>query len=103
MEAETSNSASLRNLILSNLCCNSKVGSLLKITQGSRGTTDAVTLVSGAAYSSQTKAADLIQTAGTMKNIVIAHGVAAFSASVPVTTSGTITGLEIPSYMCKLK
>ena len=99
VELETSNTGSIRNVIVSNACCNSIVGALLKATQGSSGTTDAITLASGAAYSSQTKAADLTQTAGTMSHIVIAHGVAAFAATTPVATSGTITSLEIPSYM----
>lgn len=99
VEASTSGSADLLGLSMNNLCANSLAAALLKMTQASSGSTVAVTLGSGSAFSSATNAANLTRTAGTMTRIVIAHGVAAWSATPPVVTSGTITNLEIASYM----
>ena len=99
VEAETSGTADLLGLSMNNICSNSLASALLKMTQASSGSTIAVTLASGTAYSSATNAANLTRTAGTMSRIVIAHGVAAWSATPPVVTSGTITNLEIASYM----
>lgn len=97
--ATTSGSADLLGLSMTNLCANSLAAALLKMTQSSSGSTVAVSLGSGTAYSSATNAANLTRTAGTMSRIVIAHGVAAWSATPPVVTSGVITNLEIASYM----
>ena len=97
--ASTSGSADLQGLSMTNLCANALAAALLKMTQASTGSTLAVSLGSGTAYSSATNAANLTRTAGTMSRIVIAHGVAAWSATPPVVTSGTITNLEIASYM----
>lgn len=97
--ASTSGSADLQGLSMTNLCANALAAALLKMTQASTGSTLAVSLGSGAAYSSATNAANLTRTAGTMSRIVIAHGVAAWSATPPVVTSGTISNLEIASYM----
>jgi hypothetical protein len=99
VEVETSGSADLLGLSMTNICANSEASALLKMTQASTGSTIAVTLGSGTAYSSATNAANLTRTAGIMSRIVIAHGVAAWSATPPVVTSGTITNLEIASYM----
>ena len=99
VEAETSGTADLLGLSMNNICSNALASALLKMTQASSGSTIAVTLASGTAYSSATNAANLTRTAGTMSRIVIAHGVAAWSATPPVVTSGTITNLEIASYM----
>jgi hypothetical protein len=99
IEVETSGTASVQGLSMNNICSNSLASALLKMTQGSSGSTLAVTLASGTAFSSNTQAANLTQTAGTMSKIVIAHGVAAFSATPPVSSTGTITDLEIASYM----
>lgn len=99
IEASTSGSADLLGLSMNNICSNALASALLKMTQASSGSTVAVTLGSGTAYSSATNAANLTRTAGTMTRIVIAHGVAAWSATPPVVTSGTITNLEIASYM----
>lgn len=99
IEAETSGSADLLGLSMNNICSNSLAAALLKMTQSSSGSTLAITLASGTAYSPSTQAANLTQTSGTMSKIVIAHGVAAFSATPPVSSTGTITDLEIASYM----
>lgn len=99
IDASTSGSADLLGLSMNNICSNGLAAALLKMTQASSGSTIAVTLGSGTAYSSSTRAANLTRTAGTMSRIVIAHGVAAWSATPPVLTSGTITNLEIASYM----
>jgi hypothetical protein len=99
VEVVTSGTANVQGLSMNNICSNGLASALLKMTQGSSGSTLAVTLASGTAFSSNTQAANLTQTAGTMSKIVIAHGVAAFSATPPVSSTGTITDLEIASYM----
>jgi hypothetical protein len=95
----TSGTASVQNVLASNVLSNSISASLLRISQGSSGLTDTIVLSSGAAYTSSTKAADLTRTAGTLSNIIIGGAVNAVKSATPITKSGSMSNIIVPAFM----
>jgi hypothetical protein len=99
VEAQTSGSAVISGLSMSNISSNSVGAALFKITQGSTGITQAITLASGSAQSPNTKAAELIRTAGTLTGVVIGQAVAASLAPQPVVTTGIMSKITVPDHL----
>lgn len=97
IDISSSGTANVQGIAISNVSSNSIAASLLRVTQGSSGITQSISLASGTATSSQTKAAELIRTDGTLTRVVIGQAVQASQAPVPVVTTGTMTEIVIPN------
>jgi len=97
IDISSSGATNVQGIAISNVSSNSLAASLLKITQGSSGTTQSISFASGTATSSTTKAAELVRTNGTLTRVAIGQAVQATQATVPVTTTGTMTEIVVPS------
>ena len=97
IDISSSGATDVQGIAISNVSSNSIAASLLRITQGSSGITQSISFASGTATSSSTKAVDLIRTSGTLTRVAIGQAVQASQASVPVTTTGTMTEIVVPS------
>ena len=95
----SSGTASVQNVLASNVLANSISAALLRINQGSSGQTSTIVLASGAAYTSSTKAADLTRTAGTLSGVIIGGAVNAILNSTPISRSGTMSNIIVPPFM----
>ena len=99
IDIQTSGTSNVQNATMTNIVANSLATSLLKITQASSGATQSITLASGAANSSSTKAAELIRTSGILTRIVIGQPVQANQAAQPVVTTGSMSRIVIPDHL----
>jgi hypothetical protein len=101
LETKSGTSSDIKNVAISNVTANGEASYLLKINQASSGHIQGVAISSACSQATGTKAANLIQTAGTLSEIAIGSSVVIqpVNNADPVVRSGTMTNITVPNHL----